>query len=348
MKNGKLQAAVIGCGGISKVHIAALKTLEDVDIAVVCDIVPERAQAAAQETGATAYTDWHEAVALPEIDTVHVCLPHYLHAPVTIEALQHGKNVLTEKPMATNEADARAMIAASEQPGAGTLGVIFQNRYNEAVQKALQIVRSGEMGAFLGARAEVSWTRNRSYYVDSGWRGSKLTEGAGTLINQAIHTLDLLSYLGGPIDKVRGAVFTGLLENDIEVEDNAMAVALYEGGQRAVIHTTNNYVTDAPVELELQMEKGVLKLYGNNLFKVESDRFELLARGENKTVVGKAYWGTSHGTQIEDYYRCIRRGEHFWIDGRSGFPALALVRAIIRSSEEGRWVRLERAEERAE
>jgi len=345
MKNGKLQAAVIGCGGISKVHIIALKTLQDVEIAAVCDIIPERAQAAAEDTGAKAYTDWHETVALPEIDTVHICLPHYLHAPVAIEALKNGKNVLTEKPMATSVADARAMIAASEEEGSGMLGVIFQNRYNEAVQKALEIVKSGEMGAFLGARAEVSWTRNRSYYVDSGWRGSKLTEGAGTLINQAIHTLDLLSFLGGPIAKVRGSVFTGLLENDIEVEDNAMGVAIYEGGQRAIIHTTNNYVTDAPVEVELQMEKGVLKLYGNNLFRVEKESFELIARGENKSVVGKAYWGSSHGTQIEDYYNCVRKGEKFWIDGRSGLPALALVCAIVKSSEEGRWVKIETAEE---
>ncbi|MBQ2956056.1 MAG: Gfo/Idh/MocA family oxidoreductase [Clostridia bacterium] len=343
MKNGKLQAAVIGCGSISKVHIIAIQTLADVEIAAVCDIKPDRAQAAAEATGAKAYGDWHEVVALPEIDVVHICLPHYLHAPVAIEALGNGKNVLTEKPMATTVADARKMIEASEKEGAGTLGVIFQNRYNAAVQKALEIVKSGEMGEFKGARAEVSWTRSRSYYVDSGWRGSKLTEGAGSLINQAIHTLDLLSYIGGPIEKVRGAVFTGLLENDIEVEDNAMGVAIYEGGQRAVIHTTNNYVADAPVEVELQMEKGVLKLYGNNLFKVEKDSFELIARGENKSVVGKAYWGSSHGTQIEDYYSCIRRGEKFWIDGRSGLPALALVCAIVQSSEEKRWVTLEKA-----
>jgi len=346
MKNGKFQVAVIGCGAISRVHISTLMCMENVEITAVCDIKSERAQAAAEKTGAKAYTDWHEVVALENVDTVHICLPHYLHAPVTVEALANGKNVLTEKPMATTIEDANAMIAASEKEGAGTLGVIFQNRYNPAVQKALSIIRSGEMGAFKGARAEVSWNRGRNYYVNSGWRGSKLTEGAGTLINQAIHTLDLLSYLGGAIKKVRGAVFTGLLAEDIEVEDNSMAVAIYEGGQRAIIHTTNNYVADAPVELELQMEGGVLKLYGPNLFKVEKDNFTLLARGEHGSVAGKAYWGSSHGIQIADYYDALTKGEKYWIDGRSGFPALALVRAIIQSSEEGRWVDLAKAEEK--
>lgn len=346
MKNGKFQVAVIGCGAISRVHISSLMQMENVEIVAVCDIKPERADAAAEKTGAKAYTDWNEVVALENIDVVHVCLPHYLHAPVTVAALGNGKHVLTEKPMATTTEDAKAMIAASEKEGAGTLGVIFQNRYNPAVQKALSIVRSGEMGAFKGARAEVSWNRGRGYYVNSGWRGSKLMEGAGTLINQAIHTLDLLSYLGGPIAKVRGAVFTGLLDNDIEVEDNAMGVAIYEGGQRAIIHTTNNYVADAPVELELQMENGVLKLYGPNLFKVEKDSFILLERGEHGAVAGKAYWGSSHGIQIADYYEALAKGEKYWIDGRSGFPALALVRAIIQSSEEGRWVELEKAEDK--
>ena len=344
MKDGKLQVAVLGCGGISAVHIAALMNIEDIQIAAVCDIRPERAQAAAEKTGATPYTDWHEVVALPEIDAVHICAPHYLHAPMAIEALGHGKNVLTEKPMATTVEDARKMIAASEKEGAGMLGVIFQNRYNPAVQKVRSIMASGEMGAFKGARAEVCWVRERGYYHDSGWRGSKLTEGAGTLINQSIHTLDLLSYLGGPISKVRGSVFTGLLENDIEVEDNAMAVALYEGGQRAIIHVTNNYVTDAPVEVDLQFEKGVLRLFGPKLYKVEDGEFVLIEKGDNKKTVGKAYWGTGHAAQIEDYYEYVRRGEKFWLDGREGLPALSLVCSIVSSSEQRSWLNLETAE----
>ncbi len=344
MKDGKLQVAVLGCGGISAVHIAALMDMPEVEIAAVCDIRPERAQAAAEKTGAKAYDNWHEVVILPEIDVVHICAPHYLHAPMAIAALNHGKNVLTEKPMATSVADARRMIEASEQPGAGTLGVIFQNRYNAAVLKAKEIMESGEMGAFLGARAEVDWVRETPYYHDSGWRGSKLTEGAGTLINQSIHTLDLLSYLGGPIKSVRGSVFTGLLVDKIEVEDNAMAVALYEGGQRAIIHTTNNYVTDAPVELELRFEKGALRLFGPKLYKIEGDEIIKIPVEERAVTVGKAYWGSGHSLQIEDYYRAIRAGEHFWLDGREGLPALALVCGIVQSSELRAWLPIEKAE----
>ncbi|MBR0462889.1 MAG: Gfo/Idh/MocA family oxidoreductase [Clostridia bacterium] len=335
------RTAVIGCGGISRVHIAALKNMDGVRIEAVCDIRPERLQAAAEETGAAPYADWHEAIRREGIDTVHICLPHYLHAPVAIEALSLGKNVLTEKPMAIMTADARAMIAAAEQ-SAGRLGVVFQNRYNPAVQQARSLIMSGEMGAFLGMKAQVAWNRTPPYYTESGWRGSKTTEGAGVLINQSIHTLDLLSYLGGPIEKVRASAFTGLLEGVIEVEDNAMAVAVYEGGQRAVIHATNNNVTDAPVEVDIYMEKGALKLFGPKLYAVRDENLCLINGGDGLTTVGKSYWGTGHAAQISDFYACLDEGRPFPIDGRSGFPALALVRAILDSSDKGDWVQLEK------
>ena len=343
MEQRKFRAAIIGCGGISQVHIAALQGMKNVEIAAVCDIREDRLKAAVEKTGAKGYADWHEVVALKDIDVVHICLPHYLHAPVTIEALNQGRNVITEKPMASTIEDARAMIAASEKEGAPMLGVIFQNRYNSSVQRAKEIIESGEMGAFLGAAASVCWRREGAYYSESGWRGVKATEGAGSLINQSIHTLDLLSFLGGPIEKVRGSVFTGLNEGQIEVEDNAMAVALYAGGQRALIHTSNNNVADDAIEVNIHLEKGVLKMFGPKLYLVENGELKLIDSGDDKAIVGKTVWGNGHVSQLEDYYGCLDQGKHFWIDGRSAFPALSLVLSIIRSSEEGKWVELYKA-----
>ena len=343
MEQRKFRAAIIGCGGISQVHIAALQDMSQVEIAAVCDIRAERLQKAVEKTGAKGYADWHEVVALEDIDVIHVCLPHYLHAPVTIEALELGRNVITEKPMASAIEDARAMIAASEREGAGMLGVIFQNRYNSSVQRAKSIIDSGELGAFLGASASVCWRREGAYYSESGWRGVKATEGAGTLINQSIHTLDLLSYLGGPIARVRGSVFTGLNEGQIEVEDNAMAVALYESGARALIHTSNNNVTDDAIEVNIHLEKGQLKLYGPKLYRVDDGELTLIDSGDDKAIVGKTVWGSGHSAQLTDSYACLAEGRLFWIDGRSAFPALSLVLGIIRSSEEGKWVELDRA-----
>jgi len=189
----------------------------------------------------------------------------------------------------------------------------------------------------------VSWRREAPYYLDSGWRGVIATEGAGSLINQSIHTLDLMSYLGGPIEKVRGEIFTGLLEGQIEVEDNVAAVALYQGGQRAVIHTTNNNVCDAPVELELYCEKYALRLVGLKLYRVENGLFTLLEDGAAPSLDSKAYWGSGHGVQIADYYKALDAGEHYWLDGRQAFPALSLVKSIVASSQQKKWIDLPKA-----
>ena len=138
---------VIGCGGISRVHRTALSHMPNVQIVAVADIVAGRAREAAEECQAQALTDWREMLKMEEIDAVHICTPHYLHAPMAVEALRAGKHVLTEKPMATSNEAAMEMIRAADVPGAPMLGVVFQNRYNPSVQMALQMIRSGEMGA---------------------------------------------------------------------------------------------------------------------------------------------------------------------------------------------------------
>ena len=332
---------VVGCGGISGVHIPVLMNLPGVEIRAVCDIRPERAQAAAKKTGAEIAPDFDALIARADIDAVHILTPHYLHAPMAIAALRAGKHVLTEKPMATTLADARAMIAADDAPGTGRLGVIFQNRYNPATQTLKALIASGAPGKFLGARASVCWHREAPYYTESGWRGAWATEGGGVLINQAIHTLDLLSYLGGPIARVRGHISTDLLEGVIEVEDNCHAVFEYAGGQKGVIQLTNSYVCDAPILLEMTFERAVYQLYGAKLYEATGDELRLLERGEAPALAEKSYWGASHRLQIADFYDSLRDGRPIAVDGRGGYPALNLVKAIQQSSATGDWVELD-------
>ena len=332
---------VVGCGGISGVHIPVLMNLEGVEIRAVCDIRTERAKAAAEKTGAEIAPDFEALIARDDIDAVHILTPHYLHAPMAIAALRAGKHVLTEKPMATTLADARAMIAADDEPGTGRLGVIFQNRYNPATQKLKEIIASGTAGKFIGARANVSWHREGPYYTESGWRGVLATEGGGTLINQSIHTLDLLSYLGGPIRRVKGHISTDLLEGVIEVEDNVHAVFEYTGGQKGIIQLTNNYVTDAPILLEMVFENATYQLLGEKLYETTGGDMKLIERGEAPALAAKAYWGASHGLQIADYYNSIRTGAPLAIDGRVAYPALNLVKAIQESSAKNAWVELD-------
>ncbi len=337
-----LRVGIIGLGGISRVHITNLLNMQNAKIVAVCDINKERLAAAVEKTGADGYADWHDVIAREDVDIIHVLTPHYLHAPMSIEALKAGKHVLTEKPMATTLEDAKKMIEAADS-AKGTLNVIFQNRYNASSVAIRNMIENGELGKFICARASVCWHREAPYYTESGWRGSLETEGGGTLINQAIHTLDLLSYLGGPIRRVLGHVSTDLLRDSIEVEDNCHAVFEYESGARGVLHCTNNYGIDAPIMLELVFENAAYQLHAEKLFKVVDGVPTLVVEGQDAKHLGeKSYWGDSHKIQIAKVYDCILKGIPFEIDGRSAFPALNLVKAIQESSRINNWVELEK------
>lgn len=344
MKHMKeFRVGIIGCGGISGAHIPVLMQMENVEITAVCDIRPERAQAAADKTGARPVSNWLHVVHAKDVDVVHILTPHYLHAPMAIEALRSGKTVLTEKPMASELSAALDMIAEAEKPGAPVLGVIFQNRYNPSSVELKRIADSGEAGKLICARGNVCWHREAPYYTESGWRGVLATEGGGSLINQSIHTLDLLSYIGGPIARVKGSITTDRLQGIIEVEENVHAVFDYESGARGVLQTSNSYAIDAPVFMEFVFENATYQMFADKLFRVENGIPVYIGGGNSPTVSTKAYWGAGHPAQIKHFYECLTTGEKFPITAREAYPALELLKRIYESSEKNEWVALQKA-----
>lgn len=326
-----LRAAIIGCGGIHHVHAKTLADIPGVELTAVCDTKPERAEASAKAYGARAYTRAEDIYALPDVDVVHITTPHYLHAAMTISALQAGKYVLCEKPMATSCADAKAMIAAS----GGRLGIIFQNRYNAASERLKQIVTGGEYGALICIRGQVTWIRTPDYYSDD-WHGRKALEGGGVMMNQAIHTLDLVQWLAGPALTVTGQINTQALTGVIEVEDTAQFRIRFANGAIGIFYATTGYGVDDEIEVEVVMEKGVFWLRGDQLYRrPHGQELEMICRNERLIPKGKDYWGTGHLKQIADYYDAIRNNRPIRIDGREGYAALSIVQALYRSAEAG-------------
>ncbi len=330
-----IRTAVIGCGGISQVHVDVLSRLENVRIVSVCDVIEERARARAKQAGIDRYTlDWHDYISDPDIDVVHLCTPHYLHAPMAIALLKAGKRVLTEKPIASEVADAEEMIRVSD----GRLGVVFQNRYNESTQYIKHAVEDGRFGRLLGLRGSVFWHRTPEYYTSSGWRGRWATEGGGVLINQSIHTLDLLLYLGGKAVSVKGSASCDLLYDTIEVEDSAHCLLRFESGIYGSFYATTTYCDDMPVEVEAKFEKATLHLYGETLLEVKDGRTTCICTSQASGE--KAYWGTGHAALIRDYYRSVQEGKPFWIDGESAIPALKALKGVYESTRTGKPVLL--------
>ena len=206
----KMGAAVIGCGAISGVHADALRESQYAELLCVVDIKEDRAKKAADRYSCQWETDYRKVLDNKDIHVIHVCTPHYLHADMAIEGLKAGKHVLVEKPVAINVEQAKKMLEASKKYKS-FLGVCFQNRYNPTSVVAKQILDSGELGKVLGIKGLVTWYRDEEYYSSSGWRGSFDTEGGGVLINQSIHTLDLMQWFGGDIESSKGGVYTKFL-----------------------------------------------------------------------------------------------------------------------------------------
>lgn len=306
-----LKTGIIGCGAISRVHAEALLKLENVSLAAVCDIDEKKAREAAEKYGCKMYTDYKSM--LDEVDAVHLCLPHYLHAPVAIECLKAGKAVLSEKPMSIDYKDAEMMVKTAEETGC-LLQVIFQNRLNDGSVLVKKCLDDGSLGSVKCARAVVTWKRRADYYASSDWKGRWDKEGGGVVINQAIHTLDLMRWFMGSEVKQVSAAMANRKIPEIEVEDTAEGIITFENGAEGLFYLTNSYGTDAPVYLELMCEKGTAVINGCDAAVTYNDGRTLKSDScEENGIEGKSYWGNSHKKQIENFYNCLEKGEELLI-----------------------------------
>lgn len=299
----KLRAAIIGCGGIAQVHQKVLQSLPEAEFVACCDIKPDRAQAMAEACGIRAYDDALKMLQTEQLDVVHLCVPHPLHTPLAKLAVSMGVHVFTEKPPVVTQQQWQE-FEALDQVGP-KVGVCFQNRYNAAVGKLKETIASEKAGRVLGARAFVTWCRKAPYYMQSDWRGHWDTEGGGELINQSIHTLDLLVYLlGKPVD-VSCTMHNHSLKGVIEVEDTVEAYITFEQGATALYYATNAYCDDAPVMVDVICEHVKLHMNGQDIVlewdngTIEKPVFE------QPESLGKGYWGNGHYVCIQDFYQSV-------------------------------------------
>ena len=230
-----IRIAVIGTGAVAEIHIQAFKAFQDrCEVRVLADLYPEKAEKLARNHGISAVVckDFREAVARDDIDLVSVCLPPSVHAEAAVAALEAGKHVIVEKPMASSLEECDAMIQAAEKNGR-ILASIAQNRYKIPMMKVKKILESGAAGRVLHATANSSWWRGQNYY-DLWWRGTWNAEAGGCTMNHAVHHIDLLRWALGMPEEVT-AVFTNANHDNSETEDLSIAILHYPKGALAQI-----------------------------------------------------------------------------------------------------------------
>jgi predicted dehydrogenase len=335
-----LNAAIIGCGSVHFCHANAINQLPGVALRALADIDSENGLKLAKLYGCRFYQDYRELLLDDSIDVVHICTPHFEHKSMIVAALSAGKHVFCEKPVAMNGGEA-AEIARVADKAAGLLGVCYQNRLNPTSLRIRQELAGGSLGKMLSIKAVLTWSRSGAYYTDSPWRGRFSTEGGSLLINQAIHTLDLMQWFAGGATQVKGVVDSGELSGLTEAEDSAMATLHFANGARGLFYASNCHTADSPVLLEIHCEEATLHLRENTLWRVSNGERVKLVSDIGAHEAAKSYWGLGHQQAISQFYDAIIHPGHAdYINIREAQNSLHIVEAIYRSSQTRQWINM--------
>ena len=311
-----MKAAIVGCGSIAHVHAKSILALGH-ELVALADIDPTHAAEFSKEFGGRTYSSLEEMLQAETIDVLHICTPHNLHTPMALYALEKGVHAFMEKPPIITWQQLSQLQQAVEdekqKKDPKKLGFCFQNRYNPSVIKAREILASGEAGKILGARGYVTWNRGAGYYCDP-WHGTLDQEGGGVMINQSIHTLDLLhSFVGQTPEKVDAVIANHRLKTEIEVEDTVSALVYYPDA-RMSFYATNGYTEDSEPLIEVQCENLHLRMEGNTLYCRRNDAGWQQVEVEKLQPLGKSYWGAGHILCIQDFYNAIEENRPFALE----------------------------------
>ncbi|WP_040213388.1 Gfo/Idh/MocA family protein [Clostridium polynesiense] len=332
-----IKAALIGCGRISPLHIVSIKRIKEAELAAVCDIKEERAENTAKEHNCKYYTDYKEMLLKERPDVVHICTPHHLHHEMTVFAAELGIHVITEKPMSISYEEAKSMVKSCKSNNV-TLSVMFQNRFNRAVRFLRKEMLNGNLGKPLAARVIVTWNRSDEYYSHSGWKGTWDKEGGGVVIDQAIHSLDLVRYITGKKPLKVEANILNRRHNSIEVEDMAEGVIECEDNFTVSFYTMNYFTCDLPIDITFHCEKGIASILGDEGIILYEDgrRTSIPLLEEDKIDYGnniKKYWGYYHFIEIKNIYENIQNNSSVEVSGEDALITQELINAIYQSGK---------------
>lgn len=290
-----MNICIIGFGSIGPVHAEAVHNIPGATLYGICDIDKQRADSGAKKYGAKAYYSLDEVIADNNIDSVHICTPHYLHYKMITAAADAGKKVVCEKPITMTEEEFDRLAANYSDYG---IFPIIQNRTNKCIRELKRLAaEDNTLGKLMGIKGEMTWCRGADYYNSAEWRGTKKYEGGGVLINQAVHTLDLMVYFGGRPRSVIASMSNNSLKGIIEVEDTVDARLKFESGTVGIFYATNAYSASPQPTLTLNYENAEFLYADGKLYK---DGVKICE--DESGFLGKRNWGSGHMRTLYDFY----------------------------------------------
>jgi UDP-N-acetyl-2-amino-2-deoxyglucuronate dehydrogenase len=333
----KVSVGLIGGGNISDTHARAAIAIPGVEVAAVYGVNPEKVSRLCREYGGTPYQDFNSFLAHRPMEMVIIGSPSGLHAQQGIAAAAQGLHVLVEKPIDISAERAGALIAACENAGV-KLGVIFQDRFKPEIRRLKQLIRDGVLGRLLLVDARVKWYRPPEYYRHSRWRGTWPLDGGGALMNQGVHTVDLLLWLLGDVVEVQARTATML--HSIETEDTALALLEFSSGALATLQATTAAYPGYSRRLEITGSEGTVVLENDRIIAADLRRpCPSLLSGQpddqgpsaSSPVVNDV---RGHQSAIEDFIRAVEKDETPACDGRAAQRSVALIERIYQASQQ--------------
>lgn len=350
----KLRFGIIGCGVIGRLHAEAITGIPDAQLVAVADIIPERAQKLAAEFQAKPYVDFQEMLAREQLDVVDICTPSGQHGEHAGQVMRSGRHVIVEKPMEISRAAIAEMLRIQQEAGV-KLAVISQHRFDEATQQVKGLVDEQAFGRLVLGNAIVPWWRSQAYYDSGDWRGTWALDGGGVLMNQSIHTIDLLQWLMGPVKSI--FAYTDTRAHRMETEDVGVAVLRFVNGALGTISATTAAYPGTGVRVEVYGDKGSAVIEGDRLgylHLARDDKEEVgpYGAGSQKRAQKNASEETTaaqnpaalairgHVLQIEDMMRAIRENGTPLIDGLAAKHPVEIILGIYESARTHREVTL--------
>src|SRR5215472_6324921 len=331
-----IKIGLIGGGNITETHARAVKAIPGLEMAAIQGTNGAKVRELTRQYGGTPYQDFQSFLAHQPMDLVIIGSPSGLHATQGIAATHRGLHVLIEKPIDISLERTDQLIAAAERAGV-KLGVIFQDRVKPAICQLKQWLQQGILGKPLFVDARVKWYRPPEYYANSRWRGTFALDGGGAVINQAIHTLDLMLWLFGDVSRVQGHKATML--HAIEAEDTATALFEFANGMIGVFHATTAAYPGYPRRLEITGTEGTVilehdRIVSVDLRKVPEECNLNATRDSNQSASSAAVTDVrGHQAVIKDFIAAIEQDRPPICDGKEGRRSLALVQAIYRATQ---------------
>lgn len=340
----KLKIGIVGCGTIADIQAQAILKSANAGLQSVFSRNVRNAKKCGEKYDAKWYNDWQKFISDPDLDIVSICTPSGNHLEYGKKAAEAGKHVIVEKPIEVTLKRANKLIEKCKYYNV-KLAVIYQSRFAPEIQKLKQQIENNEIGDIFMGDAYIKWFRDQTYYDSGVWRGTLKLDGGGVLINQAIHTIDLLQWFMGDVDTIYGQ--TGIFTHkNIEGEDNAVAVLKYKSGAIGVIEGSTSVQPAQSRRIELQGKKGSAIIDDNNVkVNLESQQNNLVedakiqASGASSPLGGFSI--EPHKNQFEAIVDAINTNSAPPVSGEDSLKSLSIVLAIYESSKLNSVVKLD-------